>query len=52
MGKSRLKYIKQTVQGPIAREWWNQDLNSGSLIPKPVVLNMMSSTTFSLTVPK
>lgn len=43
MGKPRLKHIKQIVQGPTAREWQNQDLNSGSLIPKTVLLNMMSS---------
>lgn len=52
MRNLRLKHIKQTVQGPTASEEYNQDLNSGSLIPKLVVLNMMSSTTSSLIVPK
>lgn len=43
MGKLRLKHMKQIVQGPMANEWWSQDLNVRSLIPKIVLLNMMMS---------
>lgn len=43
-GKLRLKHVKRIVRGLTASECQNRDLNSRSLITKPVLLNTMSPT--------